>query len=104
MEYRKEYSAYEAIDASDVALIFEGGGMRAAYTTAVLATLLEEGIRFPKAYGISAWSVLAVDYAAQDLAHAYPGDGAGRSLVLVPVGDGQGHRGRRAAHRRRNGA
>ncbi len=29
---------------TDVALIFEGGGMRAAYTAAVVTRLLEEGI------------------------------------------------------------
>lgn len=42
----------------DVALIFEGGGMRAAYTAAVVKTLVDAGIVFSKVYGISAGSAL----------------------------------------------
>ena len=54
----------------DVALIFEGGAMRNAYTAAVVATLVEQGIVFPKAYGISAGAALAVFYATRDPARA----------------------------------
>ena len=50
----------------DTALIFEGGAMRNAYTAAVVTTLVNEGIVFPKAYGTSAGSALAVFYATRD--------------------------------------
>lgn len=59
-----------AINTGPVALIFEGGGMRNAYTAAVLATLVEEGINFPKAYGVSAGAELACDYVARDVLRA----------------------------------
>lgn len=51
---------------NDVALIFEGGGMRAAYTSAVVKALVENEIVFPKAYGISAGSAQAVFYASRN--------------------------------------
>lgn len=41
--------------------------MRNAYTAAVVTTLVESGIVFPKAYGISAGAVLAVCYVSQDI-------------------------------------
>lgn len=50
----------------NTALIFEGGGMRNAYTAAVVETLLENNIIFPKVYGISAGTVLAACYASRD--------------------------------------
>lgn len=50
----------------DVALIFEGGGMRNAYTAAVVKALLDNDIIFPKAYGISAGSALATFYASRN--------------------------------------
>ncbi len=50
----------------DVALICEGGGMRASYTSGAIVTMLERGINFPKAYGISAGSSLAVNYVSRD--------------------------------------
>lgn len=50
----------------DVALVFEGGGMRGAYTAAVLTTLLEEGIYFPHVSGISAGSSHVMNYVSQD--------------------------------------
>ncbi len=50
----------------DVALIFEGGGMRAAYTAAVVKTLVDAGIVFSKVYGISAGSALSVFYASRN--------------------------------------
>ena len=46
-------SQYEP-NIDDVALIFEGGGMRASYTAGVVTTLLERELNFPKVYGISA--------------------------------------------------
>lgn len=51
---------------SDTALIFEGGGMRAAYTAAVVKALIDANIVFPKVYGISAGSALALFYASRD--------------------------------------
>lgn len=50
----------------DVALVFEGGGMRASYTSAVCVTLLREGLRFPYVAGISAGASNAVNYLSQD--------------------------------------
>lgn len=51
---------------TDVALIFEGGGMRAAYTAAVVTRLLEEDINFGAVYGISAGSSHTVNYVSRD--------------------------------------
>lgn len=50
----------------DTALIFEGGGMRASYTSAVVTTLLEAGIYFDWVAGISAGSSNAVNYISRD--------------------------------------
>lgn len=50
----------------DVALVFEGGGMRASYTSAVVNTLLEQGIRFNNVYGVSAGSSNSVNYLSGD--------------------------------------
>lgn len=50
----------------DVALLFEGGGMRASYTSAVCATLLREGLRFPYVAGISAGASNTANYLSQD--------------------------------------
>lgn len=52
------------IQADSTALIFEGGGMRASYTAAVVTQLVEHGIHFPKTYGISAGSSHAACYVA----------------------------------------
>lgn len=57
-----------AVNVENVALIFEGGGLRNAYTSAIVTTLLENEIYFPKAYGISAGAILAAGYTAQDAA------------------------------------
>ncbi len=59
-----------APNTGDVALIFEGGGMRNAYTAGVLEVLLEEGLNFPKAYGVSAGAELAADYVSRDITRA----------------------------------
>lgn len=52
------------------ALFFEGGSMRACYTSAVVAYLLEQGIFFDAVYGISAGSSNAVNYLSRDAARA----------------------------------
>lgn len=44
------------------ALLFEGGGMRASYTTAAVVTLLEQGLRFPFVCGVSAGSSNVANY------------------------------------------
>ena len=49
------------------ALLFEGGSMRAAYTCAVAAELLEQGIYFDNVYGVSAGSSNTVNYVSRDL-------------------------------------
>ena len=48
------------------ALVFEGGGYRAAYTAAFANALLAEGIYFDFVCGISAGSSHAVDYLSRD--------------------------------------
>lgn len=50
----------------DVALIFEGGGMRASYTSAVVTALLGAGIHFDWVGGISAGSSNTANYLARD--------------------------------------
>lgn len=58
-------SQYEP-NIDDVALIFEGGGMRASYTAGVVTTLLERKLSFPKVYGISAGASHTVNYVSRD--------------------------------------
>ncbi len=55
-----------ASNVEDVALIFEGGGMRVAYTAAVVQMLLEQGIHFDWVAGISAGSSNLVNYLSHD--------------------------------------
>ncbi len=64
-----------ASNVTDVALVFEGGGMRASYTSAVVATLLEAGIYLDWVGGISAGSSNTANYVARDA------DRAKRSFV-----------------------
>ena len=52
---------------NDVALIFEGGGLRASGTAGVPVTLLEEGIEFSDVYGISAGSSHTANYISKDI-------------------------------------
>ncbi|MFD2674201.1 patatin-like phospholipase family protein [Gulosibacter bifidus] len=54
----------------NTALIFEGGGMRAAYTSAVCAMLINEGVWFDWVGGISAGSSLSASYLARDAKRA----------------------------------
>jgi predicted patatin/cPLA2 family phospholipase len=51
----------------DVALIFEGGGMRASYTAGFVNTLLENEIYFDYVAGISAGASHCVNYLARDI-------------------------------------
>lgn len=50
----------------DVALILEGGGMRAAYTAPVVVKLIEEGIDVGWVGGISAGATLTANYLSRD--------------------------------------
>lgn len=54
----------------DVALIFEGGGMRASYTAGILNNLLEQGLYFDYVAGISAGSSHSVNYLSRDIDRA----------------------------------
>ncbi len=54
------------VNVDDVALIFEGGGMRGALTSAVVTQLIEAGIVFPFVAGISAGSTNAINYLSGD--------------------------------------
>jgi len=54
----------------DTALIFEGGGMRASYTSGILNNLLEENLYFDYVTGISAGSSNAVNYLSRDIKRA----------------------------------
>lgn len=51
---------------TDTALIFEGGGMRASYTSAVVVTLLRAGLHFDWVAGISAGASNAANYLVRD--------------------------------------
>lgn len=51
---------------SDVALVFEGGAMRASYTAGVVVKLIEHGIVFPFVAGISAGATNTVNYVSWD--------------------------------------
>lgn len=54
----------------DTALIFEGGGMRNSYSAAILCCLLEQGIYFDYAAGISAGATHCINYISRDIARA----------------------------------
>lgn len=55
---------------TDTALIFEGGGMRASYTSAVVVALLQAGIHVDWVGGISAGSSNTANYLTRDAARA----------------------------------
>lgn len=57
-------------DIKDVALIFEGGGMRASYTSGLLNILLENEIYFDYVAGISAGASNTVNYLSRDTERA----------------------------------
>ncbi|MBF0698275.1 patatin-like phospholipase family protein [Actinomyces bowdenii] len=50
----------------DVALIFEGGGMRGAYTAALVRVMLEAGLSFPWVGGISAGCTHTCNFVSRD--------------------------------------
>ncbi|GEM_PF-28812 len=54
----------------DVALIFEGGGMRASYTAGFVTMLLEQQLYFDYVAGISAGSSHAINYVSRDMLRA----------------------------------
>lgn len=58
-------------EVDDVALIFEGGGMRAAYTSAAVVALIENGVHFNNVYGVSAGASNAVNYVSWDPWRSY---------------------------------
>ena len=51
---------------TDTALIFEGGGMRASYTSGMVVALLEAGLRLPWVGGISAGASNTCNYVSHD--------------------------------------
>ena len=51
----------------NTALLFEGGSMRAAYTCAVAAELLDQGVYFDNVYGVSAGSSNTANYVSRDI-------------------------------------
>lgn len=53
-----------------VALVLEGGGMRAAHTAGIVASLIEHEIWFPYVCGVSAGSSNAVNYLSRDAERA----------------------------------
>lgn len=52
--------------APDVALVLEGGGMRAAHTAGVVASLIEHEVWLPYVCGLSAGASNAINYIARD--------------------------------------
>ncbi len=73
---------------TDTALVFEGGGMRNAYTAAVVDELLAEGLFFDHVSGISAGSSHTCNYVSRDPARSY---GTFVDLVDDPEFGGLGH-------------
>ncbi|PID53379.1 MAG: patatin family protein [Micrococcales bacterium] len=51
---------------TDTALVFEGGGMRGAYTSAVVRTLLNDGIHIDYVAGVSAGGTHTLNYLSRD--------------------------------------
>ena len=63
---REHPPSVAAPNVTDTALIFEGGGMRAAYSSGVLVTLLAQGVHVGWVGGISAGSSCTCNYVTQD--------------------------------------
>ena len=61
---------FSRVDTSDVALIFEGGGMRASYSAGAVVELIRNRIDFPVVYGISAGTSHSVNYLSRDAVRA----------------------------------
>ena len=58
------------VNVPDVALIFEGGGMRCAYSAGIVNTLSESGIHFGHVYGLSAGASTSGNYLGGDTEYA----------------------------------
>ena len=56
-----EESIATMVTVDDTALVFEGGGMRNAYTAALVSRLIAEGINFPHISGVSACNFTSRD-------------------------------------------
>lgn len=54
----------------DVALVFEGGGMRNSYSAGAVAVMLEQRLFFDDVYGLSAGATNAIDYLSRDARRA----------------------------------
>ena len=54
------------VTVDDTALVFEGGGMRNAYTAALVSRLIAEGINFPHISGVSAGSSHLCNFTSRD--------------------------------------
>lgn len=54
-----------------IALVLEGGGMRGAYTAGCLSWLIDEGIEFDAAYGISTGAVHLTSYLMKNKDYLY---------------------------------
>ncbi|MDR1767785.1 MAG: patatin family protein [Propionibacteriaceae bacterium] len=79
---------------ADAALVFEGGGMRAAHTSGVIWSLLGHGLHFDFAAGISAGASCTVNYLSRDAERAkasfvdFAADPSFGSLASFLRGDG----------------
>lgn len=71
MKYGRTDADVPEVNVDDVALIFEGGGMRASHTSGAVGALIEANINFSKVYGISAGSSHAANYISRDVPRAY---------------------------------
>ena len=61
-----EESIATMVTIDDPALVFEGGGMRNAYTAALVSRLIAEGINFPHISGVSAGSSHLCNFTSRD--------------------------------------
>ena len=61
-----EESIATMVTIDDAALVFEGGGMRNAYTAALVSRLIAEGINFPHISGVSAGSSHLCNFTSRD--------------------------------------
>ena len=61
-----EESIATMVTIDDTALVFEGGGMRNAYTAALVSRLIAEGINFPHISGVSAGSSHLCNFPSRD--------------------------------------
>lgn len=93
----------------DVALVFEGGGMRNSYSAGAVSVMLEQELFFNDVYGLSAGATNVIDYLSRDAKRAEASfttclDGLDFRRWLLPVigadsfgavvrGDGLAHEG-----------